>query len=96
MGDGFSLVIDIITTVLLVVGTLVIVSAWRSGLNGKWLYMYLGFYALLWARILDQLLALIAVPLGWRDAVDGVLFALAAVNIVLLYRHRHDPDPDEV
>ena len=96
MANGFSLVLDIITDALVVLGSLVIVSAWRSGLNGKWLYMFLTFYALLWVRVLDQLFALVGMPLGWRDGVEGVFFALAAASLVLLYRHRHDPDPDEV
>jgi hypothetical protein len=39
--------------------------------------------------------AFFGLSLAWRDRVDIALYALVALTLVLLYRHRHDPDLDE-
>ena len=95
MADGFSLVVLLIVAVLLVVGTLILVPTWRSERHRKLFYGLLVFYELGWLSILDRLLALVGVPLAWRDGVWGVLVAPVVATLVLLYRHRHDPEPDE-
>lgn len=96
MADGFSLVVMVIAAVLLAVGTLIIVSTRRSVPHRKMFYMFLFFYGLWWLYILDKLFALVGMPRAWRDGVERVLFVPVVATFVLLYRHRHDPDPDDL
>ena len=93
---GFSLLDVLIVATPLAVGTLIIVPLRRSEPHRKWFYMFLWFYEMAWLSILDRLLALAGVPLVWRDGVWGVLFVPVVATFVLLYRHRHDPDPDDM
>jgi hypothetical protein len=95
MGDGFSLLLMLIAAVLSVVGTAITISLRRSEPSRKWFYLLLTFNALGWVIILERLFALVDVPLAWQDGVEGALFALAGASLVLLYRHRHDPDPSD-
>ena len=96
MADGWSLLDVLIVATPLAVGTLIIVSTRRSVPHRKFFYMLLFFYEFLWLYILDKLFALVGVPGAWRDGVEGVLFVPVVATFVLLYRHRHDPDPEDI
>jgi hypothetical protein len=95
MSDGFTLVMLLIATLALAVGTLILVSLRRSEPHRKWFYIHLTSIAIGWGYILPQLLALVGVPLVWQDRVGDPFYALMVVSLVLLYRHWHDPDPPE-
>ena len=43
----------------------------------------------------ERLFPLLGTPRAWGDGVYGVLVALFVPTLVLLYRHRRDPDPDQ-
>jgi hypothetical protein len=95
MGDVVSLLFVLVAAAALIASGLIMVPVWRSGRNRKWLYMYLTFSAIYWVLILERLFTLVGVPLAWQIGVEGVLLALAVASLVLLYRHRRDPDaPD--
>jgi heme A synthase len=93
MADGLVLVGQLISVVLAVVGTLILVAAWRLGLRGKILYVFLLGIEFVWLGVfLSKLLPLLGVPIVWQLGLVAVLFVLLAVTLVLLYRHRHDPE----
>jgi hypothetical protein len=90
-----SLLVLLIAAVLLVVGTLLVVSVWRSERNRKLFYVLLLGCEFAWFFVLERLFAMVSVPRAWQDGVEGVLFALVVASLVPLYQHRHDLDPDE-
>ncbi len=95
MADVFSLLVMIVLVTLLVVGTLLLVSTWRSKRYRKWFYLNLLFCEIVWVFNLERLFPLLGTPRAWLDGVEVVLFALMVPTLVLLYRHRRDPDPPD-
>jgi hypothetical protein len=96
MFSEFSLPELLFVAALLAVGTLIVLSMRRSEPHRKFFYMFLVVYEMAWLSILDRLLALAGVPSVWRDWMWGVLFVPVVATFVLFYRHRHDPDPEDI
>lgn len=96
MADGVSHIVLLIAAAALTAGTLVIMSIRRSKPHRKWFYLLLVCLELGWSSIVGKLFPLIGVPRAWEDGVEGVLLALVVPTLVLVYRHRHDPDLDEI
>ncbi len=96
MADGFSLIVLLIAAAAFTSGTLVVMSIRHSKPHRKWFYILLLFNELGWFSIVGELFPLVGVPRVWEDGVEGVLLALVVPTLVLVYRHRHAPDLDEI